>query len=106
MRARWILDKRKNILMLFFSNGDSRIRKPMDIFEVERADIIIDADNGSVLEIQIPVTNEEIKHIVELLRKKSIKLHNQYILDYLNTQKKHISLGKKQWRYTPHGSPA
>ncbi len=72
MQVRWVFDRRKNILMLFVIGEESSIKKPAEVFEVERADIIIDANDGSILEIHIPVTNEEIKHILDLLRKKNL----------------------------------
>ena len=74
MKVRWVYDKKKNILMFFAFDPKKDIKRPAEVFEVEKADVIIDSKSGQVIEIHIPVVNDEIRHIIRVLRNKGILL--------------------------------
>ena len=77
MKGIWVFNEKKKMLMFFSWDGKSKTRRPAEIFEVNGADIIIDPIDGRILEIHIPVNNEEIRHIIELLKKKGLITEKQ-----------------------------
>jgi len=77
MKGIWVFNEKKKMLMFFSWDGKSKTRRPAEIFEVNGADIIIDPIDGRILEIHIPVNNEEIIRIIELLKKKGLITEKQ-----------------------------
>ncbi len=59
----WKYDDKKKILM-FFRDTESN---EQEVFEVTVSDLVIDANTGEILELHIPVSQEEEKELLEFL---------------------------------------